>query len=1033
VPEISGWDDSEVDQWALSLEPLVRKALTTAASEAVTAFIADTITAAGTPNLGSVIIRWVKSTGALVDFVAKAYAAAGDAMRGRVIDAYGLVELPAPPDLFGEEVLASARNHLEGLGNLVWEVARDQMHEGFQAGESTEQIALRLKNVADLTEARALATARTEVLSAINAGQFNQVRALGMTGTHEWLATVDPHTRPTHKAADGQKVELAAPFQVGEAFAHFPGDPALPPGERINCRCTVLFDLDEVDSEETSKFASLAAAGWDAGKHPRDKNGKFIKSGFVKKLLTEDLSPLQTNVMLMKVEKADWDTLTEKQKTKIAKQSAGTQLQGKFTKWSNEDADTQITVKNTAKKTAEMPPSKTNPDIVTDMKVGKPKKLNTKSIFVEKYADGQVVAVSSAGEVLAWDENFKKFRYQSSQGAAPTWLTKKAAYDKFKGQDNWHEQADIAGPTVPGKAIPASPAKSTDTTDFDKKLDEAFGPLPTSRPKKSAASDAHPNVGIVESLTKAANLPNPPFTDGQVVLTMPDGSTFKYDSYYGGFALYDGEDDEFILACTANQFADLVGKGVYNVNDMTVEPDAITALDEAASNTAVPDLPKVDALPEPSPAPIIDPGPAVAPGDISNLTTAQKKAIKKDLSSKKVGYWSKPEKIYDEVQLIKSNNPGMTDMQVLNALDEVTATKGSPTPFKDKMVKWLGTSKGKGYASDWQDNIDDAASGFGGTTPSAPASSAKPVVDLGGGDISGLTAKKSAVYGHFKGQSSTFVDSPATTIWAAIENTSKKHGITNLQALRLVDLAGAEKFGVENKSLFEKKIKDWLKTPEGTAHALGLPPPPIPTPGTPALHPSVDISKIGSRKDTDKYTYKNVSYNAAVKHSSKSQAQHGDLTGAQQSALRTYTGNAYHAWNAYLRGKKSELPNGMLNKIKLAQAGLRPSLEPMLLHRGVGWSAFPGVHSADQMQKLIGKKIEHKGFMSTSVGNNAAFGGDVKMQIEAPPGTPMMFVDPFSTHKGENEMVLASGLKFEIISASKTGYSTVVRVRVVSE
>jgi hypothetical protein len=54
----------------------------------------------------------------------------------------------------------------------------------------------------------------------------------------EWLATPDPRTRPTHVAADGQRVPLNDKFIVGGHEADHPGDIFLPPEERFNCRCT---------------------------------------------------------------------------------------------------------------------------------------------------------------------------------------------------------------------------------------------------------------------------------------------------------------------------------------------------------------------------------------------------------------------------------------------------------------------------------------------------------------------------------------------------------------------------------------------------------------------------------------------------------------------------------------------------------------------------------------------------------------------------------------------------------------------------
>lgn len=52
-----------------------------------------------------------------------------------------------------------------------------------------------------------------------------------------WIATLDGKTRPTHWAADGQRVALAAHFTIGGEAMLYPGDEAASPAEWKNCRC----------------------------------------------------------------------------------------------------------------------------------------------------------------------------------------------------------------------------------------------------------------------------------------------------------------------------------------------------------------------------------------------------------------------------------------------------------------------------------------------------------------------------------------------------------------------------------------------------------------------------------------------------------------------------------------------------------------------------------------------------------------------------------------------------------------------------
>ncbi len=153
-------------------------------------------------------------------------------------------------DRRGAEYLSDASNRLVGIGDTSWNEARSALTEGMAQGESVEALAERLTAVLDVQDARAVTIARTEVVSAANAGTMDGARMLGGTGpTHKmWLATLGPRTREWHAEADGQVVPMGDSFDVGGEALDFPGDPAGSAENVINCRCTVLL-VDDPDAE----------------------------------------------------------------------------------------------------------------------------------------------------------------------------------------------------------------------------------------------------------------------------------------------------------------------------------------------------------------------------------------------------------------------------------------------------------------------------------------------------------------------------------------------------------------------------------------------------------------------------------------------------------------------------------------------------------------------------------------------------------------------------------------------------------------
>lgn len=150
------------------------------------------------------------------------------------------------------QVLAAMRereNKLRGAAERVWEAVRGAIETGLTEGESIDAIALRVrKKFNGIDETRARTIAHTETTFAYEAGRDMVFQQAGVQWT-EWVTAQDGRERETHRATNGQRREVGDPFDVGEVLAAdgsiiaagtpmaYPGDPAGPAEEVINCRC----------------------------------------------------------------------------------------------------------------------------------------------------------------------------------------------------------------------------------------------------------------------------------------------------------------------------------------------------------------------------------------------------------------------------------------------------------------------------------------------------------------------------------------------------------------------------------------------------------------------------------------------------------------------------------------------------------------------------------------------------------------------------------------------------------------------------
>ena len=116
---------------------------------------------------------------------------------------------------------------------------------GIDAGEGIPELTERVRDVmSEASQSRARMIARTETVRASNAGGLQAAAESGVVRRKIWLSALDERVRDTHIAAHGQERGLDEYFSVGAASGPAPGDMSSAK-ESVNCRCTLIWELDD--------------------------------------------------------------------------------------------------------------------------------------------------------------------------------------------------------------------------------------------------------------------------------------------------------------------------------------------------------------------------------------------------------------------------------------------------------------------------------------------------------------------------------------------------------------------------------------------------------------------------------------------------------------------------------------------------------------------------------------------------------------------------------------------------------------------
>lgn len=141
--------------------------------------------------------------------------------------------------------LRDRENLIRNAGQEIFEEIRTELETGFIAGETTDQLADRVRaKFNEIGKGRANTIAVTETGAAYGAGQHAAQTQAGVK-QKEWLSARDARVRPDHRAADGQVVALDGLFTVGGERTSYPCGEGLSANQACGCRCISISVLED--------------------------------------------------------------------------------------------------------------------------------------------------------------------------------------------------------------------------------------------------------------------------------------------------------------------------------------------------------------------------------------------------------------------------------------------------------------------------------------------------------------------------------------------------------------------------------------------------------------------------------------------------------------------------------------------------------------------------------------------------------------------------------------------------------------------
>lgn len=178
------------------------------------------------------------------------------------------------PDLLPRKKLDIPRDKLWNKQQL-----NSAIMQAIIQGDSVEKIADRLAAVTDMSRNHALTNAVTMTTAAQSGGRVDTYKRAMDMGTNikgnAWLATLDGHTRTSHRKQDNMVVPVGEKFPNGLTR---PGDPNGHPSEVYGCRCTLVAVFADQDLSKIDRHSRLGDMSYEEWKNAKGDEPIFRKA-----------------------------------------------------------------------------------------------------------------------------------------------------------------------------------------------------------------------------------------------------------------------------------------------------------------------------------------------------------------------------------------------------------------------------------------------------------------------------------------------------------------------------------------------------------------------------------------------------------------------------------------------------------------------------------------------------------------------------------------------------------------------------------